>query len=193
MVATLYLMGCVLAAGQTGGPPAAPLRGDWLLAPRLSRSQELVYRGTFAEEARGTRVEFSRAYHVEARAFVLDTPPRGADVAFLTVLKHRGPQPAAPPAGPSSARVARLIGQLGDDDFLVREAAAKALNTIGDPAHEALRKAARDNHDLEVRWRAERIVQTIEGRWRIRRITGRMDPRFKEATEPYYSVAFSPP
>jgi peroxiredoxin len=99
MVATLYLMGCVLAAGQTGGPPTAPLRGDWLLAPRLSRSQELVYRGTFAEEARGTRVEFSRSYHVEARAFVLDTPPRGAEVAFLTVLKHRGPQPAAPPAG----------------------------------------------------------------------------------------------
>ncbi|HZY85764.1 MAG TPA: redoxin domain-containing protein [Gemmataceae bacterium] len=109
MVATLYLMGCVLAAGQTDGRPAPALRGDWLLAPRLSRSQELVYRGTFAEEAKGTRVEFSRNYHVEARVFVLDTPPRGAEVAFLTVLKHRGPAPAGPAVGaPPPATSVRL-------------------------------------------------------------------------------------
>src|SRR5262245_34141866 len=99
---------------------------------------------------------------------------------------------AAPPAGPSSAKVARLIGQLGDDDFRVREAATEVLKKLGDPAYEALRKAARENDDLEVRRRADRVVQTIEGRWRIRLIAGRMEPRFKEAIEPYYSVAFSP-
>jgi peroxiredoxin len=103
MVATLCLLGCVLAPGQTAdrpnAPPApqAPRGGDWLLVPRLGRAQELVYRGSFQEEASGGGVQFSRAYRVEMRAFVLDTPPRGASVAFLTVLKHRDPRPATPP------------------------------------------------------------------------------------------------
>jgi peroxiredoxin len=95
MVATLYLLGCVLAPGQTIARPQPPARvapaagGDWLLVPRLSRSQELVYRGSFIEEGRGGRVQFNRAYRIETRVFVLETPPRGAEVALLTVLKHR--------------------------------------------------------------------------------------------------------
>jgi peroxiredoxin len=101
MVATLCLLGCVLATGQKDrpvSPPAAPsaLRGDWILIPRLSRGQELVYRGTFAEEAGTGRVQFSQSYRVETRVFVLDTPPRGASVAFLTVLKHHDPLPPGP-------------------------------------------------------------------------------------------------
>src|SRR5439155_1002665 len=39
---------------------------------------------------------------------------------------------AAPPAGPSGAEVARLIGQLGDDDFDTREAATARLKRIGE-------------------------------------------------------------
>src|SRR5262245_43843330 len=122
--------------------------------------------------------------------------PAPTPVQVEVAVKRLGPLPllclaalpaallpaAAPPAGPSSAEVARLIGQLGDDDFDVREAATKALETIGEPAYEALRKAAREK-DPEVRRRAERVVQTIEARWRIRRIAGRMGPRFREAIE----------
>jgi peroxiredoxin len=101
MVATLCLLGCVLIPGQTttrpaaGVAPAAPGRGaaagsgDTLLLPHLSRSQELVYRGTFTEEGQESRVKFSRSYRIETRLFVLDTPPQGADIAVLTILRHR--------------------------------------------------------------------------------------------------------
>jgi peroxiredoxin len=70
--------------------------GDWSLAPRLLSSQELVYRGSFTEEAKGSGVQFNRAYRVETRVFVLDLSPRDATVAFLTVLKYRDPRPNTP-------------------------------------------------------------------------------------------------
>ena len=60
-----------------------------------------------------------------------------------------------------SDRVAALIKQLGDDAFARREAASKELEDIGEPALAALRKAATSSDDLEIRRRAERIIQTI--------------------------------
>jgi peroxiredoxin len=85
MAATLYLFACALATAQAA-PAEAP---DWQLAPRLGRGQELVYRGTFTEEARNQGVQFNRTFRLEARAFVLDTQPQGAEVAFFTVWKGR--------------------------------------------------------------------------------------------------------
>ena len=85
-----------------------------------------------------------------AAAFVL------ASLTFAAVA-------AAPPTGPSSAEVNRLIGQLGDDDFQVREAATGRLLRAGEPALDALHKALASD-DLEVRRRAGRIVAAIEGR-----------------------------
>jgi peroxiredoxin len=100
MAATLYLLGCLVIPGQTmTRPPQPPATvpprvlassgSDWLLLPRLSRGQELVYRGAFTEEGNGGRVQFSRSYRLETRILVLETPPQGADLAVLTVLKHR--------------------------------------------------------------------------------------------------------
>ena len=60
-----------------------------------------------------------------------------------------------------SDRVAALIKQLGDDAFDRREAASKELEDIGEPALAALRKAATSSDDLEIRRRAERIIQAI--------------------------------
>ncbi len=94
MVATFWLLGWVLAPMQTPtrpvptSPPAA-IRSDWVLTPRLTRGQELVYRGTYTEAANGSRVEFERGYRVESRYFVLDTPPRGTELAVMTVLHTR--------------------------------------------------------------------------------------------------------
>jgi predicted NACHT family NTPase len=117
-------------------------------------------------------------------------------VVPLAAGKERRPeQPAARPAKtaePNAAVIARLIRRLASDRCREREAATEALEKMGQPAYEALRKAARENDDAEVRRRAELVVQIIEGRWLIRRIAGRMEPRFKEAIEPYYGVAFSP-
>src|SRR6476646_950303 len=70
---------------------------------------------------------------------------------------------AAPPAGPSRAEVARLINQLGDEDFDRREAASQRLSRVGEPALAQLRRAERDP-DLEVRKRAATLVRQIQGR-----------------------------
>ncbi|HXG13165.1 MAG TPA: redoxin domain-containing protein [Gemmataceae bacterium] len=90
MLATMCLCGCVLATAQSAD------RSEWLLVPRLSRAQELVYRGSFSEEAVGRGVQFNRSYRLETRVLVLDVPPQGADVALLTVLRLRANRPAGP-------------------------------------------------------------------------------------------------
>ena len=70
---------------------------------------------------------------------------------------------AAPPPRPCTAEVARLIAQLGSDRFAEREAASKRLEEIGEPALDALHKAL-SSGDLEVRYRARRIVAALENR-----------------------------
>jgi WD40 repeat protein len=64
-------------------------------------------------------------------------------------------------ADPDDAEIARLVKQLGDDDFDKREAATARLIEIGDPALEALRKAV-TSKDAEVHRRAEDVVTVLE-------------------------------
>src|SRR5437868_5179569 len=61
------------------------------------------------------------------------------------------------------AEIARLVRQLGDDDFDQREAASKRLEEIGEPALDALGKAMA-SHDPEVRRRSTDIVAVIENK-----------------------------
>ncbi|HEY1376971.1 MAG TPA: hypothetical protein VGF55_09260 [Gemmataceae bacterium] len=70
------------------------------LAVCPTRGQELVYRGHFAEEARGG-APYRRDYDLECRTFVLDAGPAGAEVALLTILRTAG-------AAPDAAGSARL-------------------------------------------------------------------------------------
>jgi hypothetical protein len=86
MAANFWLLMCALATAQTAD------RSDWVLTPRLNRGQELVYRGSYVEEAAGKGVQFTRSYRLESRIFVLDTPPRGIEVALQTILKLRTPR-----------------------------------------------------------------------------------------------------
>lgn len=61
----------------------------------------------------------------------------------------------------TSKSIAQLIDQLGDKDFKVREAAAKAIETRGPEALPALRKA-KDHPDLEVRRRIKEWIPKFE-------------------------------
>jgi hypothetical protein len=61
-------------------------------------------------------------------------------------------------------RIARLIQQLGDDEFEKREAASQALEAIGEPARAALRKAAASSDDAEVQKRAEKVIAALRVR-----------------------------
>lgn len=86
MVTNLYLFACAFAIAQAAPGGAS----DWALGPRLVRGQELVYRGSFTEDANATAVQFVRSYRMENRIFVLDVNNKGADVACLTTWKARG-------------------------------------------------------------------------------------------------------
>ena len=87
MGTTLCLFACALVTGQ---PPNSVA---WLVVPRLSRGQELVYQGTYTEEALAPGLQFQRSYRLETRVFVLDATPKAAEVAVFTVLKQRGARP----------------------------------------------------------------------------------------------------
>jgi hypothetical protein len=74
--------------------------------------------------------------------------------------------PTAPPtvrgqAARDNKDIERLIQQLGSDAFQEREAATNALKKVGKPALKALRAAARENADAEVRRRAAALIQAI--------------------------------
>ncbi len=95
MIATLYLLGCVLAPAQTPSqplpsPPAATAKsGDLRFQPRLPRSMELVYRGTYGEENIGDKTRYTRSYRIESRVFVLDTNAKETELGVYTVLKPK--------------------------------------------------------------------------------------------------------
>jgi hypothetical protein len=79
-------------------------------------------------------------------------------LATILLLIGAPPAPGGPPA-----EVERLIQQLGSEQFADREAASRALDAIGEPALDALRKAGRSS-DAEVRRRADELLRRIEDR-----------------------------
>jgi peroxiredoxin len=93
MVSTLCLLTCALAVGQV------PDRGDWLLLPQLARGQELIYAGSFKEEALSPSVQFQRAFSIDTTVLVLETNDRQSKLAFLTVASPRN---SANPQGPDT-------------------------------------------------------------------------------------------
>src|SRR5207245_1697796 len=62
---------------------------------------------------------------------------------------------------PDDAEIARLVKQLGDEDFDKREAATTRLKEIGEALFDALHQAT-TSHDPEVRRRAEDLVAVLE-------------------------------
>lgn len=108
MLATLCLLGGLLAPAQAALPAAVPrverraalppaaAAGDWLVTPRLTAGQEIVYRGTFIEQAMGQHVQLQRGYRLENRVFVLEAGARGLDLAVLTLWKDEAIAGARP-------------------------------------------------------------------------------------------------
>jgi peroxiredoxin len=129
MVATLFLLSCTWAPAQTPDGPAVspPLReaAEGIPVPRLSRAMELLYRGAFTEESTSGGVQFSRAYKLENRVLVLETTPRGAEVAFLTTLRSNAPG-AHGDAAPASVRLE--VAQVDPQGRVIAENAEKGMS-----------------------------------------------------------------
>jgi RNA polymerase sigma factor (sigma-70 family) len=122
----------------------------------------------------------------------------GVAVAFAVVVGCAGllachglageSAPARKDAAAEQKReINRLIRQLGSDRFAEREAASMRLEAIGEPALGALRRAAADSTDAEVRRRAQEALRVIQ-----RRLFGEL--RRFEGHKPKWviGVAFSP-
>src|SRR5437879_5399086 len=104
MFVRLCLLGGLMAPAQLGSPapadraqppprverriPPAPqsLPGEWLLTPQVVAGQELVYRGTFTEQAIGRHVQLNRTYRFENRLMVLEVALRGIEIGVLTLI-----------------------------------------------------------------------------------------------------------
>jgi hypothetical protein len=65
-------------------------------------------------------------------------------------------------ATPNSVKIDRLIQQLGSNRFAEREQATRTLEKIGEPALEALRKAAQSAEDHDIKQRSGELVRNLE-------------------------------
>jgi WD40 repeat protein len=80
-----------------------------------------------------------------------------APKAALALLRER----LRPAPGASPERLARLIGDLDGDRFEVRESAARELEALGEVAEAALRQVCAKGSSLEVRRRAEDLLEKL--------------------------------
>jgi WD40 repeat protein len=71
--------------------------------------------------------------------------------------KHLQPVPAV-----DARRVAKLVAELDDDRFAIREKATNQLVELGERAIPQLRKALSDHPSLELRQRAEALLKQVE-------------------------------
>ncbi|HEV3443197.1 MAG TPA: sigma-70 family RNA polymerase sigma factor [Gemmataceae bacterium] len=100
-------------------------------------------------------------------AVVLTASVLGGGVGLLTARQEpKGDeQPVATNtsavATPNSVKIDRLIQQLGSNRFAEREQATRTLEKIGEPALEALRKAAQAAEDREIKQRSGELVRHL--------------------------------
>jgi hypothetical protein len=110
---------------------------------------------------------------VDRRSFLSSVAALG-----LTAIARAGDKEQPP-----SPDIDGLIKQLGSRKFCEREAASKALEKVGKPALERLRRAAKDDPDAEVRRRAGALVERAEQRLApvlaMRIIRSQLTPREK--------------
>ena len=81
----------------------------------------------------------------------------------LTAVLLLAPTLSLALAQPEPVSIDRLVEQLGSVHFAEREAASRALNTLGEPALAVLRRA-RSSPDAEISRRAKQLVTQIDGR-----------------------------
>ncbi|MGE3809805.1 MAG: TlpA family protein disulfide reductase [Gemmataceae bacterium] len=130
MVATLCFLGGLLAPAQVPALQQGPV--PYLLTPRLARAQELVYRGSYAEETTGNGVRNSRSYDLDTRLLVLDVNDTGADVAFLTTLKLQRKKGALDTPDPGSVRLE--LARLDPQGRLTSPAGTSLLASLTGPS-----------------------------------------------------------
>jgi hypothetical protein len=91
----------------------------------------------------------------------LAAAPGGRVVAWMKEHLKPAAAPARPTADP--VRIVRLIADLDDDDFEVRQKASEELRQLGELAGPAMRAALDKTASAEVRRRLEKLLERLEG------------------------------
>jgi hypothetical protein len=200
-------------ASGGGGAPGARLmklladfvlrdvvQAKWLPSP-ADRANVLAVFAEVWKRSRGHRVAVYRnadpvKHGLFSAVAILDTDDAGQFLADLKQLARlagtEGPDLSDKGPKDDVAAVEKLIRDLGDDDYEVRESASRRLALIGEPALPLIEKATKAG-DAEVRRRAEDLKEAIvaaatarrrellskEAPWRIRP-TFRFEPKPEE-------------
>jgi hypothetical protein len=129
----------------------------WILNHRHERRQRVVTFGRplTAAEIEGYWKGLASADEDEADEALewLAHTPKAERQVLLFLRQHLKPESA-----PSADRLRKLIADLGDDKFVVREAAQQELEKLGDVALPALQKAVKTTSSAEVRRRAGELL-----------------------------------
>jgi peroxiredoxin len=111
--------------------PVTPRAQTWTVRPQLPNGLELVYAGTFKEDATGS-VQFSRAYRFDTRVFVLEARPNAVEAAVFTVLRLRDlAKPVGAESPISSARLERIV--VGDHNQITASPGVNFLMPFDGP------------------------------------------------------------
>jgi WD40 repeat protein len=122
----------------------------WRVAPDLSRTGRLS-----PDEASRLWEDLGRdALRARQAQFRLAAAP---DIAMLSLRERLRAEAVV-----DAARAARLVAQLDDDKFVVREAAMVELQRLGDAARADLEKALQGTASPELRRRAQSLLDALD-------------------------------
>jgi hypothetical protein len=149
------------ALGAAGIKDAAQLLAPWkakLSAAGLSSTDFDVILSILAKHGLDPK-RMTIIYRLDAsemeRLLPLEVVPQPRKVTRVGLVIVRNIDPAI------GQEIEQLIAQLGDTDWSKREAAHKQLSELGLPAKVKLEEASKNNKDLEVVWRSERLLTKI--------------------------------
>lgn len=84
-----------------------------------------------------------------------------AVIALKTNFGESTQEPSEQAPLAKSATIQKLVQQLGDQKYKLRQEATQELFLIGEPAIDALLIAAQNRDDAEIRWRARQLIHSI--------------------------------
>jgi Tol biopolymer transport system component len=118
--------------------------------------------GTFTDEALGALWRNLGGDDAGAAYTAIGTLAGAADGAGVRWIKGKLKPAAGPAKAPTPEQIARLIADLDDDEFEVREKASAALRALDRAAEAPMRKALAETKSAEVKQRLERLLERLE-------------------------------
>ena len=129
------------------------------------------FRSYWTSELDGRLEDYAFVYQWYAKGGANNCYASKNFVYVRCVLDPKGAAPAAaaaagpekPPTDAEVARATELIAQLGNDDFLKRETAAKSLKELGRKILPQLTAALEKTKEPEIRFRLKKLIDDLGG------------------------------